>query len=269
MKKFRVTRYQIPIDKKKYCLEGKIRIVLLSDLHNESYGKNNDVLIQEIHRQKPDLIAAAGDMLTSGEPEEEGTALRLLQVLAEKYPVYYGYGNHEHRMKLDTDSFGLRYERYAEAVREAGVFLLENECVDTTVKNVPLRIYGLQLPWRFYRRFCFEILSLAELETYLGKGTQERYQILLAHNPMCFAAYEEWGADLTLSGHLHGGFLRLPFLGGIVSPQCVPFPRYDRGIFVKNGHYMAVSAGLGSHSRIPRIGNPTELVVVDLFRKRC
>ncbi len=143
MKKFRVTRYQIPIDKKKYCLEGKIRIVLLSDLHNESYGKNNDVLIQEIHRQKPDLIAAAGDMLTSGEPEEEGTALRLLQVLAEKYSVYYGYGNHEHRMKLDTDSFGLRYERYAEAVREAGVFLLENECVDTTVKNVLLRIYGL------------------------------------------------------------------------------------------------------------------------------
>ena len=60
MKKFRVTRYQIPIDKKKYCLEGKIRIVLLSDLHNESYGKNNDVLIQEIHRQKPDLIAAVG-----------------------------------------------------------------------------------------------------------------------------------------------------------------------------------------------------------------
>ncbi|NBH98147.1 hypothetical protein D7Y41_14660 [Anaerotruncus sp. 1XD22-93] len=73
------------------------------------------------------------------------------------------------------------------------------------------------------------------------------------------------GADLTLSGHLHGGFQRLLFLGGIVSPQCVPFPRYDRGIFMKNGRYMAVSVGLGSHSRIPRIGNPTELVVLDLL----
>lgn len=265
MKKFRVTRYQIPIDKKKYRPDGRIRIVLLSDLHNERYGRDNDFLVQEIQRQKPDLIAAAGDMLTSGEQETEYTALRLLQALAEKYPVYYGHGNHEYRMKLDTNSFGVRYRRYAEAVREAGVFLLENECVDTMVKSVPLRIYGLQLPWRFYRRFCFETLSPSELEACLGKGTQKRYQILLAHNPMCFSAYEQWGADLTLSGHLHGGFLRLPFLGGVVSPQCVPFPRYDKGLFRKNGHYMAVSAGLGSHSKIPRIGNPAEMVVVDLL----
>lgn len=82
---------------------------------------------------------------------------------------------------------------------------------------------------------------------------------------MFFDAYEEWGADLTMSGHLHGGFFRLPVLGGVISPQFVLFPEYDKGVFEKNGHHMVVSAGAGSHSRLPRIGNPRELVVVELL----
>lgn len=265
MKNFRVVKYQIPIDKKKYHPTGRLRIVLLSDLHNQKYGRKNEILIREIDRLKPDLVAAVGDMFTPEKGRTEHAALNLMEALAEKYPVCYGNGNHEYIMKLDTDFFGVRYERYVRGLKNAGVLLLENEHADITLKGVPVRIYGLQLPWRFYRRFSYEKLSQEEMRKYLGTGTQDRYQILLAHNPMCFSAYEKWGADLTLSGHLHGGFIRLPLLGGIMSPQCVPFPKYDRGIFEKNGHYMAVSAGLGSHSGIPRIGNPMELVVLDLI----
>lgn len=267
MKNFRIVKYQIPIDKKKYHPTGVMRIVLLSDLHNQRYGKKNAVLIREIDRMEPDLVAVAGDMFTPEEGRTEHVALNLMETLAGKYPVCYGIGNHEYIMKLDTDFFGVRYERYARGLRKAGVILLENEHTDITLKGIPIRIYGLQLPWRFYRRFSYSKLSPEELRTYLGSGTQERFKILLAHNPMCFSAYEKWGADLTLSGHLHGGFIRLPILGGIISPQCVPFPKYDRGIFEKNGHYMVVSAGLGSHSDLPRIGNPTELVVIDLIPK--
>lgn len=265
MKNFRIIKYQIPVDKKKYYSAERLRIVLFSDLHNQRYGRKNEILIRETDRLKPDLVAVAGDMFTPEEGRTEYIALNLMEDLAAKYPVCYGIGNHEYIMKLDTDFFGVRYERYARGLRKAGVFLLENEYADFTLKGIPIRIYGFQLPWRFYRRFSYEKLSREELKRYLGPGTQERYQILIAHNPMCFPAYEKWGADLTLSGHLHGGFIRLPLLGGIMSPQCVPFPKYDRGVFEKNGHYIAVSAGLGSHSGVPRIGNPMELVVIDLI----
>lgn len=265
MKNFRIVKYQIPFDKKKYHSAGRIRIALLSDLHNQIYGRKNEILIREIDRMKPDLVAVAGDMFTPEEGRTEHIALNLMEVLASKYPVCYGIGNHEYIMKLNTNFFGVRYERYARGLRKAGVLLLENEYADLTLKGIPVRIYGFQIPWRFYRRFSYERLSQEEMKRYLGAGTQERYQILIAHNPVFFSTYEKWGADLTLSGHLHGGFLRLPFLGGIMSPQCVLFPKYDRGIFEKNGHYMAVSAGLGSHSGIPRIGNPMELVMLDLI----
>lgn len=266
MKKFETVRYTIPIEKENCHPTGKIRIVLLSDLHNWSYGKKNESLIREIGNQKPDLIAVAGDMLTSERKREEQVALELMKALAEKYPVYYGNGNHEYRMKLDTEAFGVRYERYARALRKAGVVLLENEYADLTIKGVPLRIYGLQIPWRYYKRFCFQSISPEGIRKCLGKGTKGRYQILLAHNPASFRNYEAWGAELTLSGHLHGGFIRVKPFGGLLSPQCVPFPRYDKGVFAINGRYMVVSAGLGSHSRLPRIGNPTELIVIDLIQ---
>lgn len=265
MKNFRIVKYQIPVDKKKYCSAERLRIVLLSDLHNQRYGRKNEILVREIDRLKPDLVAAAGDMFTPEEGRTEHVALNLMETLAERYPVCYGIGNHEYIMKLDTDFFGVRYERYARGLRKAGVLLLENEYADITLKGLPIRIYGLQIPWRFYRRFSYRRLSVEEMKKYLGTGTQERYKILLAHNPMCFSAYEKWGADLTLSGHLHGGFIRPPLLGGVISPQCVPFPKYDRGIFEKNGHYLAVSAGLGSHANLPRLGNPAELVLLELI----
>ncbi|MGN0359732.1 MAG: metallophosphoesterase [Hominisplanchenecus sp.] len=265
MKKFKVTRYQIKTKKTSCRFTGKLCIVLLSDLHNECFGRNNDLLLREIDYQNPDLIAIAGDMLTAELEERESIPLSLIQRLAEKYPVCYGNGNHECRMKMDTETFGKRYEYYAEGLRKSGVFLLENEYADLMLKDIPLRIYGLELPQSYYKRYSRQKLQMQEVTEYLGKGTDERYQILLAHNPMCFDAYDAWGADLTMSGHLHGGFLRLPVFGGVISPQFVLFPEYDKGIFEKNGHHMVVSAGTGSHSRLPRIGNPRELVVVELL----
>ena len=81
---------------------------------------------------------------------------------------------------------------------------------------------------------------------------------------MHFGTYRSWGADLTVSGHLHGGYVRLPGIGGIVSPQMRPFPKYDRGLYEEYGQYLAVSAGLGDHHMPVRIGNPRELVVLHI-----
>ncbi|MDE7197816.1 MAG: hypothetical protein K2O15_02920, partial [Lachnospiraceae bacterium] len=84
------------------------------------------------------------------------------------------------------------------------------------------------------------------------------------HNPVYFDAYEAWGADLVVSGHVHGGIMRLPVLGGVISPALTLFPKYDGGVFYEKESTMILSRGLSSHTLPIRIFNPGELIVIDL-----
>ena len=90
------------------------------------------------------------------------------------------------------------------------------------------------------------------------------FQILMAHNPEYFRTYRRWGADLVLSGHVHGGIVRLPFFGGVISPRVRLFPQYDGGHFTKENKDLIVSRGLGSHTIPFRLWNPGELVEIEL-----
>ena len=99
----------------------------------------------------------------------------------------------------------------------------------------------------------------------LGTKEDKCYHILLAHNPEYFDAYEQWGADLVLSGHVHGGLIRLPFLGGVIAPSLKLFPKYDGGLFYKNNTTMILSRGLAFHNLGLRMWNQGELVVIELL----
>ena len=266
MKKIRIAQYEIEVEERKYPTASQLRIVLLSDLHGQEYGKENEQLVQLIVETKPDIILVAGDLLTANLKGQEKVAVTLLKQLAKRYPIYYVNGNHEHQIKMNTDYYGAKYLEYAQTIREAGVQLLENTHADIHVKGLPLRIYGLELPAQYYRRISRSKPTSEEMKGYLGETQDTSYNLLLAHQPMCFREYAKWGADLTVSGHLHGGFIRLPYLGGIISPQLHIFPKYDKGIYTEQGKHLVVSAGLGSHSRLPRIGNPVEIVIVDLIK---
>ena len=98
----------------------------------------------------------------------------------------------------------------------------------------------------------------------LGRTKTEKYEILLAHNPDYFPEYAGWGADLVLSGHVHGGMMRLPLIGGVVSPAFKFFPKYDGGMFRIGKSVMILSRGLGMHTIPVRIFNPGELVYLKL-----
>ena len=124
-------------------------------------------------------------------------------------------------------------------------------------------IWGLELDQSYFRRGRTAQLTSSVIEGLLGKPDEQCYNILLAHHPSYFPAYAVWGADLSLSGHLHGGMIRLPFLGGVVSPQVRLFPKYDKGMYMLDGKKLIVSAGLGNHTVNLRINNPPELVVID------
>ncbi len=237
--------------------------VLLSDLHNKSFGEGNQKLIREIERLAPDGILVAGDMLTAYERKRKHqVAINLMQQIGEKYPVYYGMGNHEQRIGMEPGEFDNLYEIYMESLHRAGIEPLVNEKVSLPAANI--NICGLQIDRRYYQKFSKHPMPENYLSEMVGKASSGQFQILIAHNPEYFEEYAAWGADLTVSGHMHGGLMRLPCLGGVISPRLTLFPRYDGGKYEKDGSVMILSRGLGTHTLPIRIFNPGELAVIHL-----
>lgn len=258
---FAVTNYRVQIPGME---SGEhMRAVYLSDLHNCSYGKDNERLLAAIREADPDVVLVGGDMLIGARGASYETAKCLMVALAAKYPIYYANGNHEQRMKEDPGHYGSTYRDYKAILEKAGIVFLENTSVQLKWAGADIRLSGLEIPHRYYKKFTREQLKTAEIEERIGKADPSRYQILLAHNPIHVAAYREWGADLVLCGHLHGGMVRLPWIGGVITPQVSFFPRYSGGYYREEGLTCIVSRGIGNHSINIRLFNPAEIVVID------
>ncbi len=263
MSDLKVEQYRIKIKEPLKGPDTPFTTVFLSDLHNMSYGKDNSELLQEIRNVNPEAVFISGDMLNSTNPAQMESAVDLMNDLTQKYPVYYANGNHEMRLKMRTEDSDDSYENYAETIRGFGVHLLENESEQIEIHRMPISVWGLELPLEYYEFSKRKSVTKEKIDELLGVPVDSMFRILLAHNPIFFDSYASWGADLTLSGHLHGGIIRLPKLGGLISPQSGLFPRYDHGLYQQGDRKMIVSAGLGSHTVKLRINNPPELVVID------
>ncbi len=250
------------------CSAGKLkrdcRIVLLSDLHNKAFGEGNRRLLEEIDRLCPDIILMAGDMYTCQRDGDIRTAGDLVCALAARYPVYYGNGNHEHKTRLYPEHFGSIYRDFTERIGKAGVSPLINEKVSLPAFN--LDIYGVEIGREYYKKFTGIRMEKRYLDRLLGRPQEDRFSLLIAHNPDYFKTYAAWGADLVVSGHVHGGLMRLPILGGVISPAIRFFPKYDGGEYREGSCRMILSRGLGTHTLPIRIFNPGELAVIELCR---
>ena len=137
------------------------------------------------------------------------------------------------------------------------------------MKGVPVQISGLELPVKCYARFFAQKLQIQDVRDAIGEPKEGCYQILLAHTPVFMPLYQQWGADMILSGHLHGGIIGLPGIGGLITPQAVLFPKYAGGIYREGKHIGIVSRGLGTHTVNLRFCNPAELVSVSLEFHSC
>lgn len=231
-------------------------IVLLTDLHGCEFGRENNRLLKRIDGISPSFICIAGDMTVKNGKKTE-SVLSFLHPLSERYPVYYAPGNHEIRMP--------EYDDYRHRIKEMGIHYLENQSAGA---GNNICIAGLDLPEYWYHK-CWHrrMYSAEKTEELLGRCQKGMFTILLAHNPEYFPWYAEWGADLTLSGHIHGGIACLPFLGGVLSPSLRFFPRYDAGQFEQKGKYMVLSRGLGLHHIKFRFFNIPEISVIKI--KKC
>lgn len=256
--RFVIRNYEIKTGK----VNKPYRFVVLSDLHNKQFGKNNKNLLKAIIKVNPHAVFIAGDMITAKTGKDMTATLEFLQNLGKILPVYYGQGNHEYRLELYKETYGEMLSTLQNGLKKAGIEQMKNTHVN--LPDFGISIYGLEIERKYYKRFQKLPMEDSYINKLLGSPDQHNFSILIAHNPEYFEEYVKWGADLVLSGHVHGGLMRFPFLGGVISPAIRIFPKYDGGIFKKDGKLMILSRGLGTHTLPIRIFNPGELIVVNL-----
>ena len=265
MKKIVNSIYDIYSEKLPKSFDG-VRIVMLSDLHDNVYGISLEKLYRMIEEQQPEFVIVAGDLLTRKHSDGSDEVVALLKRLADKYPVFFANGNHETKVKIYTEKYGDRYDRLMDALKNAGVKILNNKNIYYRKNGEIIHIYGLEIDKDF-----FLIRNRPKMEDdYISSIIGEKidgFGILIAHNPMYFEQYAAWGADLVFSGHVHGGIIRLPFVGGVLNPDYSFFPHYDGGMFDKEKSVMLLGRGLGTHTINVRINNPPELVTAVLHTK--
>ncbi|MDF2512191.1 MAG: hypothetical protein K0S04_2057 [Herbinix sp.] len=247
------------------------KLVVLADLHNCSFGKNNERLAKKIDQLAPDYILVVGDMINKMSTSYPSNSFLLLERLAKKYKIYYSYGNHEQKLddyKTMTDeekkALYSSWNEYREGLTRENITLLDNKSVSITKNGASLRVTGLSLGLEYFERHRMQELKQGHLKKVIGEKKKDEFQILMAHHPFYFKDYADWGADLIVSGHVHGGMVRLPGIGGLLSPQAKFFPKYQAGLYKKQDKSMVVSRGLGSHSVMPRLFNIPEIVFLSL-----
>ena len=238
--------------------EGSFTIAQVSDLHNAEFGGGNRELLAILEEAEPDLIAITGDLIDSRRTDP-APALAFLEGAVELAPVCYVTGNHEFRA-YDA------YQDLKSQMEELGVIVLENEAV--VLEAVPLRVIGLDDPSFGVRSDPSatpeQILQGALTALAPQAGEEDLRTVLLAHRPEYVELYAQHGADLVLSGHAHGGQVRLPGVGGLYAPGQGFLPAYTSGLYQIGETSLVVSRGLGNSLFPLRVNNRPEVVLVKL-----
>lgn len=237
------------------------KIVHLSDLHQKRYGKNQSLLIETVKKQSPDLIAFTGDLIDA---RKRGLkpGVTMLEELAKLAPVYYVTGNHEGKME--------GYSFWIEKAKSTAVHLMQGEVATIKKGEDKISLIGVDDPeviQGYVEGEEMEAVAEKEIRETLEKADTS-FKLLLSHRPELFPVYVKHGIDLTLSGHAHGGQIRLPFIGGLFAPGQGLFPTYTTGKYAERNSYMVVSRGLGPTIFPTRLFNRPEVMTIILKTQR-
>ncbi len=248
--RLKVVHYSVTSDK----IDQPLRIALLTDLHSQDFGENQAKLFSLLDAEKPDLVLMGGDIFDDVIPHDN--TIITLRELAARYPCYYVSGNHEY--------WSGEIDRLKQIVRDNGITVLAGDTAQFEVNGQIIEISGIDDPdVDFYQRGQ---RSFADQLAAVNGHVSEHYHILLTHRPELINDYLKGHFDLMLAGHAHGGQWRIPYLfNGLFAPNQGLFPRYAGGRYDFADKVFIVSRGLTHTStRLPRIFNRPELVIIDL-----
>ncbi len=252
-----VSTYEVLLPRLPRAFDG-YGIVQISDLHQQRFGRNQSRLLSRVQEANPDLIVITGDLTSQGswDPAALGELARRLVSVS---PVFMTTGNHE--------AYATDLPELLSFLQALGVTILDGTSVVVHRGTDAISVAGVADPRVFGgqdRGRAAMAKWRSALQAVRKRTEGEHVTILLSHRPEFLGDYSEAGFDLVLSGHAHGGQVRLPFIGALYAPGQGWFPRCASGVCKQGGTTMVVSRGLGN-SRFPiRLFNSPELVVIRL-----
>ncbi len=247
-----VRKYALPSAK----IHTPLRLALITDLHGCDYGEGQARLLEAIEEAKPDFVLLGGDIFDDKMPFIKSE--ELIAELEGRCPMYYVTGNHEY--------WSGRVDEVYEILCRYGVTILEGQLLELNVKGQRIDLAGISDP-DIVDYMASPVSSEQQLKEVAVTRNEEFFSVLLAHRPERFSSYTEAGFDLSLAGHAHGGQWRIPGLvNGVFAPNQGWFPERAGGEYHMGDSTLIVSRGLAREStRVPRIFNRPELVIVDLL----
>lgn len=231
------------------------KIMLLTDLHNRDVTEK---LVKIAKEESPDIIVMSGDMINEKIDNGYENFFKLCNEL-ENYTKYYVFGNHEENM---TDE---RQNNFIKQIKEkTNVILMNNKVLEL---DNSFNIYGFSHEVRYYLASTKERIDRSYIEERIGKIDKSKFNLLISHDPLLYNEYSILGYDLVLSGHMHGGIINIPFIGGLLSPDFTFFPKYYKGVNKFEDTNVVISRGLGYGYMIPiRVFNRGEVVIIKLMK---
>lgn len=231
------------------------KILHISDFHNKHYYVR---LINKIRKIKPDIIVITGDLLDRRRTRID-VAAGFVKEIVKISPVYYVSGNHEQLSE--------HYGELKNELQSLKVINMDNSYTVLKKEGEGIGIMGVADPainWDGKDCLIKNENYMKNTINELMKKSDTDFNMLLSHRPEHMSVYKELNIDLVFSGHAHGGQIRIPFLGGILSPNQGFFPKYSEGMHIEGATSMVVSRGLGNSIFPLRIFNRPELVTVVL-----
>ncbi len=248
---YNITNNNIPVEFDNY------KIVQISDFHNTKSKRLVKDLVSKVKNQKPDIIVLTGDLIDANK-ENIDISIDFIKKINNISPIYFVTGNHEASIN--------DYSELKNKLEDNNVIILDNEAQIIKKKSSEINIIGINDPTmkHSYYETDEDIINF-ELDSI--DYNKDNYAILLSHRPELFKIYVDNDINLVLTGHAHGGQIRIPFIGGLIAPNQGIFPKYTNGIKEQDNTIMIISRGIGN-SIIPiRINNRPELVVITLSSK--
>lgn len=233
------------------------RIIQVSDFHNTTSKKLTNDLVENIKKQKPNIIVLTGDLIDSRKTEVT-FAINFIKEIKDIAPIYYVTGNHEARVS--------KYSELKEQMNNLGINILENKAIAIRQNDSTLNLIGINDPSLANENKVSDN-EIIRTEINNLEYDKDIYTILLSHRPEAFDTYVSENINLIFTGHAHGGQIRIPFVGGVVAPNQGLFPKYTSGKYEEKNTTMIVSRGIGNSIFPFRINNRPELIIVVLKNK--